>query len=159
MDELTILAQAMKLEEQGREFYLQAAQRSEDPETAAMFRTLASDEVHHYNYLQRQYNALSEGEGWVPIPELEGVEAIDVEAPIFPSGLAALEELPEDSTDEDALLFGLGVELKSFELYSQSAEEAASDAARRLFRWLAAAERQHFDTLMQRYESRFGYPR
>ena len=70
MDELTILTQAMRLEEQGREFYLRAAERSEDPETATMFRTLASDEMHHYNYLERQYNALAGGGAWVPIPEL-----------------------------------------------------------------------------------------
>lgn len=159
MDALDVLKQGMKLERDGLEFYLSAAERSNDRETARLFRELAADEVDHYNYIGRQYDAIAAGENWVPIPELEDVEAVDVEAPIFPAGVAALEILPEDATDEDALLFGLGVEVKSYELYSRSAEEADNEAARQLFRGLAAAERQHFDTLMVRYEARFGYPR
>ena len=159
MDELAVLKKGMKLEREGREFYLQAAERSDDPETAGMFRDLAADEVDHYNYIGRQYDALAAGETWVPIPELEKVEAVDVEAPIFPAGVAALEALPEEATDEKALLFALGVEMRSFELYAQSAKETDNQAARRMFQGLASAERQHFNTLMLRYESRFGYPR
>jgi rubrerythrin len=71
----------------------------------------------------------------------------------------AIRLLPEDATDEDALLFALGAETKSFDLYSQGAEEATNPEARRLFLSLAAAEQQHFNLIMARYEALFGYPR
>lgn len=159
MDELTVLKQGMKLERDGLEFYLEAAERSDDPETAQLFRQLAADEVDHYNYIGRQYDAIAAGETWVPIPELDKVEAADVEAPIFPMGVFALDVFPEDATDEHALLFALGVEMRSFELYSQNAKEVDNAAARKLFQGLASAEQQHFNTVMLRYQSRFGYPR
>ncbi|MDH7486844.1 MAG: ferritin family protein [Anaerolineae bacterium] len=159
MDALEVLKKGMKLEREGLEFYLGAAECSADPETAQLFRDLAADEVDHYNAIGRQYDALAAGKAWVPIPELETVEPIDVQAPIFPPGLMACEILPDRPSDEDALLFALGVEVKSFELYSQSAREVDNADARRLFQALAAAEQQHFNLLMARYEARFAYPR
>jgi rubrerythrin len=159
MDEIQVLTLAMKLEQAGRDFYRQAAERSRDPETAEMFRTLAEDETHHYDYIERQYNALKAGDSWEPVPELDSIKAIDTRAPIFPKGVAASEKLPQDATDEDALLFALGAEVKSFELYSKSAGETDNPEAKKMFQRLASTERGHFDLLMLRYESVYGYPR
>lgn len=160
MDEIQVLTQAMKLEQEGREFYRQAAERSRDPQTAEMFRTLSEDETHHYDYIERQYNALKAGDSWKPVPELDSIKAVDdAQALIFPQGVAALEKLPENATDEDALLFALGAEVQSFELYSKSAGETGNPEAKKMFQQLAGAERGHFDLLMMRYESVYGYPR
>ena len=159
MDELTVLTKAMKLEREGKRFYLQAAGASQDPETAAMFKTLAEDEEHHYAYIERQVNELKAGKGWVHIPELDRVEAVDARAPIFPEGKQAPDVLPAKPSLEDALLFGLDTEIKSYELYRTCSLEIDNPEARQMFEKLAAAERGHFDTLMMRYESHFGYPR
>jgi rubrerythrin len=159
MDELTVLTKAMKLEREGKRFYLQAAEASEDRETAGMFRTLADDEEHHYAYIERQVNQLKAGKGWVAIPELDQVTAVDASAPIFPAGKKAPEVLSAKPSLEDALLFGLDTEIKSYELYMHCAGAIDNPDARQMFEKLAAAERGHFDTLMMRYESHFGYPR
>jgi rubrerythrin len=159
MDELSVLTQAMKLEMDGKAFYLMAAGISDDPETTAMFRTLAEDEEHHYNYIERQYNQRKDGKDWLPIPELEKVEAVDAKEPIFPAGKQVPKILPDKPTLEDALLFGLDAEVKSYELYTQSVKQTKNPNAREMFEKLAAAERGHFDTLMMRYESYFDYPR
>jgi rubrerythrin len=159
MDELTVLSKAMKLEREGKRFYLQAARASDDAETAGMFETLAEDEEHHYTYIERQYNLLKEGKAWVSIPELDRVPAVDAGAPLFPSGKKAPEVLAKKPSLEDALLFGLDTEVKSYELYKHCAKEIDNPDAARMFDKLAAAERGHFDTLMMRYESHFGYPR
>lgn len=159
MDELTVLTKAMKLEREGKRFYLQAAGASQDPETAGMFKTLAEDEEHHYAYIERQVNELKAGKGWVRIPELDQVQPVDARAPIFPAGKQAPEVLPPKPSLEDALLFGLDTEIKSYELYRHCAGSIDNPEARQMFEKLAAAERGHFDTLMMRYESHFGYPR
>ena len=159
MDTLTVLKQAMKLERDGLDFYLSAAERSKDTTTAQLFRDLAADEVHHYNYIGRQYDALVAGETWVAIPDLASVEPADLQAPIFPAGIGARSELPENPSDEDGLLFALGAEMKSYELYSRSAKEVDDAAARDLFQGLASAEMQHFDLIMARYSALHGYPR
>jgi rubrerythrin len=159
MDAVTVLKQAMKLERDGLEFYLSAAECSKDTATGQLFRDLAADEVDHYNYLGRQYDALVAGETWVAVPDLMSVEPADLHSPIFPEGLRACSVLPDDPSDEDALLFALGAEMKSYELYSQTAKQVSDVEARRLFLSLASAEQQHFDLIMTRYNSLFGYPR
>jgi len=159
MDELSVLTQAMKLEKEGKEFYLKAADSTDDAEAREMFRTLANDEVNHYSYIERQYNLRKDGKDWVPIPELDGVPSVDAGAPIFPRGKQAPGSLADKPNLEDSLLFGLGAEIKSYELYSQSAKQSKNPDAKQMFSKLAAAERGHFDTLMMRYESYFDYPR
>ncbi len=158
MDWLDTLNKAMKLEQDGRRFYLQAAQMSDDAEAQEMFRRLADDELNHYNYLQREYASLLCDERWCVIPELEGVEPVDVEQPIFPEKDLS-EALGEDATLENVLIFALDAEDKSIKLYQESADKVQDPQAKELFRKLSAAEMGHFSTVMQRYESFFGYPR
>ncbi|MBN1877263.1 MAG: ferritin family protein [Anaerolineae bacterium] len=89
----------------------------------------------------------------------ETIAELDAVSLIFPRGAQALEVLPENPTEEDALLFALDIEDKSFTLYRNSAEQVQNEEAQKLFLDLANAERTHFEVLMQRYESRFSYPR
>jgi rubrerythrin len=156
---IEVLTQALKLEEEGRAFYMRAADMSKDPDAMKMFRSLADDEADHFNYIERQIKALQDGKDWVEIPQLQNVEAIDAEAPVFPAGKQAPAEIADGSSEEDVLLFGLGAETRSYELYTRAAGESTHPVAADLFRKLASAERGHFDVLMMRYESRFGYPR
>ena len=158
MDLLDVLVQGMKLERDGREFYNRMVELFEDADTQAMFKQLAADEDDHYNYIKRQYDALGEGKGWSLIPEMQLVDAVDAVSVVFPPEKQALTELPSDPTEEDTLLFALGVEDISFRLYYNSAGLTKDPEAKKLFMQLAGAEQTHFDILMQRYDSLFGYP-
>ncbi len=157
MDALEVLKKGMKLEKEGREFYLKAAEKSEVSKTAEVFRSLAEDEKDHYNYVARQYDALEAGKDWIALPNLESIEPADIEAPIFPKGVEALEKVSSDFSDREALLFALDVESKSFKLYHGSAQAVENPEAKKLFYNLAVAETKHFDLLMSRYEAQFGY--
>ncbi len=159
MELMNILEQALQLEEKGKTFYLDAAERSTDAETEAMYRLLAEDEVKHYQYIQRQYEDLKAGKGWAAIPEMASVEALETASLIFPEGKEAMDALPDDASEEDAMIFALSVEDKSFTMYRDGAEQAEDSEAEQMFLQLASAEHTHFNVLMQRYESRFGYPR
>lgn len=153
------LAQALKLERDGEAFYTRMADRVQDADGRAMFQQLAHDEVDHYNYIKRQYDALKEGKGWSSIPEMDLVDSIDAVSVVFLPDDKVVDELPDNPDEEDALLFGLGIESKSFQLYYNSAQQAHDPEARAMFLQLAGAEQGHFEVLMQRYESRFPYPR
>jgi len=159
MELMDVLVQAMKLESDGRKFYETIAEHMTDPEAATMFKRLAADEVDHYNYIERQYEALEAGKGWSSIPEMAVVKVIDAVSVVFPPEKQVLAELPSNPSEEDALLFALGVEDQSFKLYHNSVQIAKDPEAKALFMQLAGAEQTHFNILMQRYESRFGYPR
>jgi rubrerythrin len=159
MELMDVLVQAMRLESDGRKFYETIAAHMTDPEAAAMFTQLAADEVNHYNYIERQYQALEAGKGWATIPEMATVEVIDAVSVVFPPEKQVLAELPANPSEADALLFALGVEDKSFKLHYNSAQIAKDLEAQKLFLQLASAEQTHFNVLMQRYDSRYGYPR
>jgi len=159
MELMNVLVQAMKLESDGRKFYETIAAHMTDPEAAAMFKKLAGDEVDHFNYIERQYQALEAGKGWAMIPEMATVEVIDAVSVVFPPEKEVLAELSANPTEEDALLFALGIEDQSFKLYYNSSQIAKDPEAQKLFKQLAGAEQVHFNVLMQRYESRYGYPR
>jgi rubrerythrin len=159
MELMDILQQALQLEAKGKAFYLDAAERSTDDETEKMYRLLAKDEVKHYQYIQRQYDDLKAGKGWSAIPEMDHVDALETASLIFPEGKEAMEALPDDASEEDALIFALSVEDKSFTMYRDGSEKAEDSEAKQMFLQLASAEHTHFNVLMQRYESRFGYPR
>ena len=159
MELMDALSQAMKLETDGHTFYLGMVELVEDEGGKAMFRQLAADEMDHLHYIERQYDALQAGGGWSAIPEMNAVENIDAVSLVFPPEKEVLKELPENPTEEDALLFAMGVEDQSFKLYYKSAQIAKDAEAKKLFMQLAGAEQVHFNILMQRFESRYPYPR
>jgi rubrerythrin len=150
---LAVLQQALELEERGQEFYAQAAERTVDAKGKETFLSLASDEVLHQEVLQRQVEALGQGEGWVLPGDLPKVDA-DLNTPLFPEGKVEFEKaIRSDASDMDALLFALKLENDSFALYAEQARSTSDPNARRLFEYLVDAERTHFDLLMSNYES------
>jgi len=157
---LTALNQAIELEIQGQRFYLEAAECTSDPKGAEMFRSLADDEVIHERILRRQLDALTQGEGWVPVLSMveglpEGVAEVtaDLAALIFPqSEKVCGEALRPDESDLDALLFALQIENESFNLYREMAGKVEDPNGKRMYEYLANAERGHFEQLMLNYE-------
>lgn len=159
MDNLDILGSALKLEKEGESFYRDAAVQSTDEETRKAYASLAEDETFHANFIKRQLDALTNGQSWQAIAELDQAPALDMNAPIFEINVKLLERLPEKATEEDALLFALGAEVKTYKLYMDGARAAEAGPGRDMYLKLAKVERGHFELLMTRYEARFGYPR
>lgn len=150
------ISQALKLEQEGREFYLKAAEESLNEKARALFLSLADDERIHAEMIQRQLHAI-EGEGkYVLIPDLN-VPAIDLNARLFPPERAQVEaKIGQNPNELDVLHVALENEIKSYDLYRQAAIEADSEEARTMYRWLANAELTHFNLLMSNYESLVG---
>ena len=149
---LDALKQAIDLETKGHTFYLQAAERVTDPKGAAMFRSLADDEVLHKNILNRQLESLSGGQGWV-LPEGADKVEVDLEAPLFPEGKEIDTAVQPDTSEMNALLFAIGIESDSFNLYAEQAKAAQDASAKQIYEFLVSAERTHFNLLMLNYES------
>ena len=157
---LVALNQAIELEVKGQRFYLEAAECTMNPKGAEMFRSLADDEVIHERILRRQLDALTQGEGWVPVLSVveglpEGIAEVtaDLADLIFPEGEKVCEEtLRPDESDLDALLFALQIENESFNLYRELAQTTEDPNGKRMYEHLAKAERGHFEQLMLNYE-------
>lgn len=157
-NELEILAQAIKTEQDGIEFYLKSAETTEDKKGQDVFRQLARDEKNHLELLQRQYNSLKNDKKWTRFPEIGKIMSKQ-DSPLFPKGKEAFEKaVTQKSNDIDAILFGLDIENRSFELYNTSASGSADAVGKDMFEFLAGEEREHFNLLMMRYQYLTGHP-
>lgn len=147
------LSQALKLEQQGRAFYLQAAEETLDAKGKALFLSLADDEVKHAEMIQRQLHAL-EGDGvYVLLPNLD-VKPIDLGKELFPPERTKIDERIGVSPGEiDALHVAIDNEIQSYNLYKKAAQETTDEAGKQMYLWLADAEVGHFNLLMSNYES------
>lgn len=149
---LEALRQAMDLEQRGHQFYLKAAERTKDPRAKEMFRSLARDEVTHLDTVQRQYEALSHGEGWLSLTEAPE-RPVDLEKPLLPPNRETLERaIKAETSDIDALHFALQFENDAYNLYRKAAAETADPVGRRMYEWLTNAELTHFNLLMLNYD-------
>jgi len=147
------LQKALDLEQRGQAFYAGAAERTVDEAGKAMYRSLADDEVLHAKMIQRQIEALEQGEDWQS-PGVAPEGEVDLDSPLFPKGEEGLAEAVQpDASDRDALLFALKIENDSFELYRKQAKAAKDPNAKQMYEYLTAAERTHFNLLMTNYES------
>jgi len=150
---LKALKMAMQLEEDGRAFYLKAAERTSSKHGREMFLSLADDEERHLRLLQKQCDAVTEGQCFLRLPEIGDIDP-QWDEPLFPRDPDLFSKaVSPDASDTDALLFAIQLENKSFELYRQLARETSDAAGSEMFRWLASVERGHFNILMLNYES------
>jgi len=151
MEDETIL-EALKLaahkEQDARKFYLESAERVKDACGREMFLSLADEEQHHLTMVQRTYESLIGGSGWVEFAEAAAVAEFEP--------LKAREnlkrEVGESTGEADALLLAIQLENDSYDLYVQQAERVSDPAGKQMYRYLAQAERRHFDILMLNYE-------
>jgi rubrerythrin len=150
---LKALSQALKLEQEGREFYLRASGETLDKKGQAIFRSLADDERMHAEIIQRQMHSI-EGDGtYVLIPDLS-VPDIDLDAKLFPPQQAKLEaRIGSSPSDVDALHVAIDNEVRSYDLYRAAAKETVDLAGKQMYLWLASAEMTHFNLLMTNYEA------
>jgi rubrerythrin len=150
---LTALSQALKLEQEGRAFYLKAAEETLDDKGKGMFLSLAADEERHAEMVQRQLREIEGGGSYVLLPNLD-VPDIDLDAKLFPPERRQVEaRIGRNPNELDALHVALENEIRSYDLYRAAAQETESEAGRQMYRWLAGAEMTHFNLLMSNYES------
>lgn len=146
------LRQAIRLEQEGHRFYLEAAERTIDPRGEEMFRSLADDEVAHLRAVQRQYEALSKGKGWLEVAKAPE-KPMDIEKPIIPPNRETLEKhIRADASDIDALHFALEFENNAYNLYRKAAKETTDPAGKAMYEWLTHQELDHFNLLMLNYD-------
>jgi len=153
---IDVLQTAMILEQTGKQFYLKAAQTTEDVTGKEMFAVLANDESSHFELIKRQYQDLVGGKSWLKIiGSIPGLA--DLPDKLFPPEKQVPNQIINKSSNaEDALLFGINIEIRSYDLYRKSALESDDPVAKEFFEYLASQESYHYDVLMIRYDFQYG---
>jgi len=147
---LSVIKQAMELEDEGRQYYLQATARAQNPLAKNTFQWLAEQEEEHKQYFMAYYQAMEEEHEWPPMSQIE-VSAHDARqeaASIFQQAIAQIEEgVPEDIELSELYNGAMEFERKSIDLYRTQAEQATEDNAREFYEFLTEEERGHLNLL------------
>ena len=164
---LAIVRSAIHNEVSGQRFYNDAANYCIDLWAKEVFADLARDEEEHTRILLLAYEALTTEGLWIDLdaarasnvhvdvtrfdfPQEESVEDL------FPFQWSAAQAIERGSDDLAALAFGIHMEKRAIEQYSQAGEGSKDPAAREAYRFLVEEETRHYDQLKAHWETLAG---
>ncbi|TET53054.1 MAG: hypothetical protein E3J64_04195 [Anaerolineales bacterium] len=150
-----ILRRGMSLERDGVAFYRQAAERASAKRAKAMFLDLANQEADHLQLFAAQYQALTEGRGWLTVEAALAVDlGLDSANPDLP-GEEPPDPLPVFTAEREvslrgdiaALQYGLETERITRDIYADAGEGAEDSKAQEVYAFLVAQEERHYRLL------------
>lgn len=140
---IAMLDRAIEREKGGHDFYLKAAEKTQDAKGRQMFLWLAQEEMRHFNQLSRQRQSLVEEKRWQPAPP----PVAPVDKGSFPAISEAAGKIQASTGEMEALSLAIEAEKQSIALYSQGDREATDTEAKKVFSSLVAEEQGHLDLL------------
>ncbi len=133
---LDILKEAISIEIYGREYYSIFGELVEEENARSLLLGLSRDEGEHRELLEKEYKKSSGKPADIKVLERENIEKAKQ---IFPE---SLEPMGIEKT-QDVLKLGIRTEVRSIELYSNSAKRMDAGGSRDLFLKLKDFEEGH----------------
>jgi rubrerythrin len=146
-----ILEQAMRMEEESRQFYMNASKKVANRPGRAMLESLARDEEQHLARLRQMQEQDYEAALAGCIPEFEDA-AGKIRAVFAKYGGDVAEEVTADTGDLEALDIAMEMERKGFDLYKEAASNVEDANAQKVFIFLAGEEEKHFEILQNMHK-------
>ena len=143
---LQALKDALRMELEGRQFYLEAAGKVQNPGVRQILEYLAESEKYHIEKFNEIYRDLEKDPAWT-----ESMAAFNPprhEPYICVLAMAQADQETGGKDDLQALRTGIQMEDCSIDYYTKLARESKNPLARRFFMSVAHEERGHYLTLM-----------
>lgn len=144
---IAALKTAMEAEMTGHQFYLHAAEATDDPQGKATFARMAREELEHFHALKGQYAAVLDNglfDGKHVLLETPDPESV---SPIFSPQFR--ERVGQQHFEMSALSVGLQLELNAITHYQKSAEESKDSEVKAFFTKLMEWEQGHYDSFSE----------
>ncbi|MGA2192334.1 MAG: ferritin family protein [Nitrospirota bacterium] len=138
-----VLKIAIKMEEDGYDFYKQAEARTANDMGKRMYSFLADYELHHKELLLSLMNKITPDarELDIPLPK-------DRLKSVFAEARAHMDKsVPATADDIAALDFAMVKEKESFKLYAEAARDSGDPKVKAVFARMAKEEGQHYEIL------------
>lgn len=143
---LQALKDALQMELEGRQFYLEAARKVQNPGVRQILEYLAESEKYHIEKFNEIYRDLEKDPAWT-----ESMAAFNPphhEPYVCVLAMAQADQETGGKDDLQALRTGIKMEECSIDYYTKLARESKNPLARRFFMSVAHEERGHYLTLM-----------
>ncbi|MGI6561145.1 MAG: ferritin family protein [Clostridia bacterium] len=128
---------AIRIEYEGRDFYLKQAELSEDEGLKAVFLSLANEEEHHAKILESKLNGLPY--------EIKVSTALTKAEKIFNDGEFIKSETFDIPRQRDVYESALRKEQESIDLYKEMKNEAKDPKEKEIFELLIKQETEHYN--------------
>jgi rubrerythrin len=148
---LEVLQLAVRMEQDGKEFYQKAGRKSSNRLAKELFGQLASEEDIHRKKFAEIYAALKKGRGWPDIePPFEKGKKIKS---LFAEATKALGTRSQVAESElEAIKTAMDMEVRSYNLYHARSKETTLPVEKHFYETLAGEERGHHLALVGSYE-------
>jgi rubrerythrin len=143
---LQALKDAVRMELEGRQFYLEAAKKVKDPGVRQIFAYLAESEKYHIEKFNEIYRSLEKDPAWT-----ESMAAFSPprhEPFVCVMAMTQANQGTGGQDDLQALRSALKMEECGIDYYTKLARDTNNPLARRFFMSVAHEERGHYLTLM-----------
>ena len=148
---LQALQMAIRMEIDGKAYYLKASRESSNELGKKLLNTLAWEEDSHRRKFEEIYNSIRDKKAWPVIDfqpswgqKLRTIFATETEK-MTTGGKAPESEL-------DAVKTAMGMENKTYDYYKNQGKAATLDAEREFYEAVAAEEQEHHMVLLDYYE-------
>jgi rubrerythrin len=148
---LGALQAAIKMEIDGKEFYLKASQTSRNDLGKQLFTKLAGEEDIHRQVFERIYHDISTEQGW-PEKAFKGDGGSSLRT-VFAKALESMDKNVSSMTTEmDAIQTAMTMENKTFDFYKERSDKARYPAEKQFYEELSVQEEEHHRILLDYYE-------
>ena len=144
------LQAAIKMETDGKKFYLKASDQSGNEVGKKLLKTLAGEEDVHRRNFEAIYEAIRAKKSW---PEVGLKQAGKPLLTLFKEATKKLDKTAKVlATEIGAVQTAMEMENKTYDFYQRQLKSAASDAEKSFYKALSAQEKQHYRVLLDYYE-------
>lgn len=148
---LEALKLAVRMEIDGKEFYLKSSQNSRNDLGRQLFQSLAAEEDLHRLKFEEIYQALSSRKDW-PVVDFQPDKGKHLRT-LFARATREIGTKVKSSTSElDAIKTAMDMENQSYDLYEGRAKHSDFTGEKEFFNTVAGEERGHYLIILDYYE-------
>ena len=142
---MDVFAFAMKMEQDGKSYYLKLAAGSAISGLKTIFTMLADDEQKHYDAIQtmKDYSVAN---------NMADSAALEKAQNVFAQLIADKNTLTTMSEDLDGYIHAMKIEADSVRFYESAAEKEKDEKAKRILLQIAEEEKKHYNIVENIYE-------
>ena len=149
-DVLRGLKIALEAELTGYNFYKNAAENISDIDAKETFQTMAEEEMEHFNFLRRQYDAVLKKGKYDLSKKMAKKKIKHAESPIFSEKIR--KRIKDAHFEISALTIGMKLELDAMNFYKSRAKKTNDNTAKQFYSELAAWEEDHYTAFAKALE-------
>ncbi|MFC1911823.1 ferritin family protein [Chloroflexota bacterium] len=145
------LETAIRMENDGKQFYLKASHSSHNEMGKKLLKSLADEEDNHRQTFEKIYEAVRNKKNWPRVDfHPDGGKKLNT---IFAQAIGEIATPSKSYTTElDDVKTALDMESKTYDFYKAQSKAAGGDTERDFYESLAAQERTHHQVLLDYYE-------